>query len=57
MKRSILLPAIAIVTLLMTLTGCQAIADIFKAGVWTGIIIIVFVIVVIVILIGRASKK
>jgi len=41
---------------LATLSGCQAIADIFKAGVWVGIIIVFVVIFLIVFLIGRAKK-
>ena len=31
----------------LTLTGCEAIAGIFKAGVWTGVIAIVLVLVVV----------
>lgn len=40
----------------LTITGCQAIGDIFKAGVWMGIIIVVVVIVIIFWLIGKARK-
>ena len=42
-----------IVLLAMTMTGCAAIAGIFKAGVWTGVILVVVVIVIIVALVGR----
>ena len=31
----------------MTLTGCAAIVGIFKAGVWTGVIMVAFVILII----------
>jgi hypothetical protein len=31
----------------MTLTGCEAIAGIFKAGVWTGVIMVAFAILII----------
>jgi hypothetical protein len=31
----------------MTLTGCEVIGGIFKAGMWTGVIAIVFVLVVV----------
>jgi hypothetical protein len=31
----------------MTLTGCEAIEGIFKAGVWTGVIAIVFVLMIV----------
>jgi uncharacterized membrane protein YkvI len=41
---------------LVTLSGCQAIADIFKAGVWVGIIIVVVVIFLVVFLIGKSKK-
>ena len=39
------------------LTGCEAIAGIFKAGVWTGIIIVVLVIALIIFLVSRMSSK
>lgn len=38
------------------ITSCQAIGDIFKAGVWVGVIIVVAVIAVIVYLFSRAGK-
>ena len=31
----------------MTLTGCAAIAGIFKAGVWTGVIIVAFLVLIV----------
>ena len=31
----------------MTLTGCEAIQGIFKAGMWTGIIAVVFVLLIV----------
>ena len=40
----------------MSLTSCQAIGDIFKAGVWTGIIVVVVIIGLIIYLITRARK-
>ena len=33
-------------TLAMSLTGCRAIEGIFKAGVWTGVIIVGFLLLV-----------
>ncbi|MES2431860.1 MAG: phosphatidate cytidylyltransferase [Bacteroidota bacterium] len=42
--------------LLVTLSSCEAIADIFKAGVWSGIIIVVIIVGLIFWLIGRAKK-
>ncbi len=38
------------------LTGCEAIGDIFKAGVWMGIIIVVLVVGLIFWLINKAKK-
>jgi hypothetical protein len=37
----------------VTLTGCAVIGDIFKAGVWTGVILVVGVIGVIIWLISK----
>jgi len=53
MKHSLYL---MLVCLMMTLSGCQAIADIFKAGVWVGIVIVLVVIFLIVFLVSRAKK-
>ncbi|MEP7236619.1 MAG: phosphatidate cytidylyltransferase [Ferruginibacter sp.] len=43
--------------LLATLSSCEAIGSIFKAGVWVGILIVAAVIGVIVFIFSRASKK
>ncbi|HWH64121.1 MAG TPA: hypothetical protein VNS50_12640 [Ginsengibacter sp.] len=40
-----------------TLSSCQAIAGIFKAGVWFGVIGVVLIVVVIFWLISKAGKK
>lgn len=50
---SLLIRILLIVLLAVTFTGCAAIAGIFKAGVWTGIIVGVIVVVIIVALVGR----
>jgi hypothetical protein len=43
---------------LLSLNSCQAIGDIFKAGVWVGIFIVVAVIgLIIYLVIGRGSNK
>jgi len=42
--------------LLLMVPGCQVIGDIFKAGVWVGILAVVGVIVLIFWLIGKARK-
>ena len=39
----------------LTLTGCEAIGDIFKAGVWTGVLLVILVIGVIVWLVTRSK--
>jgi hypothetical protein len=44
------LPLVSTLLLLSTVTlaGCEVIADIFKAGVWTGVILVLLVVGVIV---------
>jgi hypothetical protein len=42
--------------LIVTLSSCEAIAGIFKAGLWVGIIIVVIVVAIILWLIGKARK-
>lgn len=37
-------------------SGCEAIEGIFKAGVWSGVIIVVFVVAIIVLIIGKIGK-
>ena len=50
---SLLARILLVVLLAVTLSGCAAIAGIFKAGVWTGVIIAVVVIVIIGALVSR----
>lgn len=50
-------PFLAILLLsIITLTSCEAIGDIFKAGMWVGIIVVVAVIALVLWLIGKARK-
>lgn len=42
--------------LVVTMTSCQAIAGIFKAGMWTGVIIIVFIVALILYFVSRGRK-
>jgi len=42
---------------LISLASCQAIGDIFKAGVWVGILAVVLIIALVLWLISRAGKK
>ena len=43
--------------LLFLLSGCEIVGGIFKAGVWSGIILVVGVIVLIVYLISRSKNR
>jgi len=43
--------------LVISLNSCAAIAGIFKAGVWTGIILVVIVVAVIIWIISRITRK
>jgi uncharacterized membrane protein YcjF (UPF0283 family) len=46
-----------LIAISISLTSCQAIADIFKAGVWVGVLMVVVVIALIFWLISKFSKK
>jgi hypothetical protein len=39
----------------VALTGCEAIGEIFKAGVWTGVLLVILVIGIIVWLLSRSK--
>jgi len=43
----------AIMMMLVSLSSCRLIGDIFKAGVWVGVMVVVVVIVLIVLLLGK----
>jgi hypothetical protein len=43
----------SVLVLLVSLSGCQLIGDIFKAGVWAGVLMVVVVVVLIVFLLGK----
>ena len=45
------------ILMLLTLTSCEAIGDVFSAGVYTGVFFVVFVIVVIVLIIAKLGKR
>ncbi len=45
-----------ILSMTIILSSCQAIGDIFKAGIWFGIIGVVIVVAIIFWLIGKARK-
>jgi hypothetical protein len=50
---SFLTRILVVVLLAVTMTGCAAVAGIFKAGVWAGIIIAVVIVVALFALFGR----
>lgn len=50
---SFLLRALLVVLLAVTISGCAAIAGIFKAGFWVGVVIAVIVVVLLFALFGR----
>jgi hypothetical protein len=53
-----LLPvALLLCMIAILLPGCSAIAGIFKAGMWSGIILVALVLLIIVFLFSRVSKK
>lgn len=54
MRKSIFFPLLFLA--LATLQSCEVVGGIFKAGMWTGIIVVVLVIVLIIWLISRASR-
>ncbi|MEP6616032.1 MAG: phosphatidate cytidylyltransferase [Ginsengibacter sp.] len=43
--------------IMTTVSSCQAIGDIFKAGVWVGVLVVVLVIGLIFWLVGRGRKS
>ena len=53
--KNILYPVLLFVT--VSLTSCELVGDIFKAGVWVGILAVVAVIVLIVYLVSKLSGK
>jgi hypothetical protein len=56
MKLRAFYPALLLI-LLISLPGCEVIGDIFKAGVWTGILLIAVVVAVIIFIISKLGSK
>jgi hypothetical protein len=50
---SLMLRALVVILLTITVSGCAAIAGIFKAGFWVGVVIAVIVVVLLFALFGR----
>ena len=57
MKKVVLFSNLSIFILMISLSGCQAIGDIFKAGVWSGIIIVVAIIGIIIYFMSRGKSS
>ena len=57
MKKNIYLLYSSLFIFLVSFSSCEAIKGIFKAGVWTGVIIVVAVIALIIYLVSRKSSK
>lgn len=55
-KNNGFLLASLLLIVLTSMSSCQAIADIFKAGVWVGVLLVAVVIGVILWIIGKAKK-
>jgi hypothetical protein len=47
----------AILLLLISLPGCEIIGGIFKAGVWTGVLLIALVVAIIIFIISKLGSK
>ncbi len=56
MPRALLSRLFLIVLLAMTLSGCEVIGGIFKAGVWVGIIMAVFVVALLMWIFSKARS-
>lgn len=48
--------AVLMALMVVTLSSCEAIAGIFKAGLWVGVIIVVVIVAIIFWLINKARK-
>lgn len=56
MKRNNTLVFALAAIMISTLTSCQAIGDIFKAGFWSAIIVVILVVAIIIWIISKARK-
>jgi len=54
-KLMTLLPAILVASLF--LSGCQAIGDIFKAGMWTGVIVVILIVAIVIFIISKLFSR
>ena len=56
MKYNSVLPLVLLVVTLTSLSSCEVVGGIFKAGFWTAIILIVLVVALILWLVGRSRR-
>jgi len=57
MKKNLFLNQVVFLVLSCSLSSCAAITGIFKAGVWSGVLLVVGIIALIIFLITRVGKK
>ena len=57
MKKIITLKYLILTFLIISLQSCQALGDVFKAGMWSGIVIVVLIIGVVLYLISKGNKR
>lgn len=57
MKKNVLAVLPVIIMAAVFLTGCEVIGDIFKAGVWTGTILVVLIIAIVIWVISKFFSR
>ena len=57
MKKNTFLNFLILSFLIVFSQSCQAIGDVFKAGMWSGIVIVVLIIGVVLYLISKGNKR
>jgi hypothetical protein len=57
MKKNNLLVITMLFSFVVTLSSCEVVGGIFKAGIWTGIILVALVVGVILYLVSRIGRK
>ena len=57
MKNKAVLNQMVLLMMCLSFASCQAIGDIFKAGVWSGVILVVGIIALIIFIIAKVAGK
>jgi hypothetical protein len=55
--KSTLLSALFFLLLISTLTSCEVVGDIFGAGVYTGMFVVVAIIIILIVVVSRIFKR